>query len=168
MASTCSRCGQRQNVLSVINNILNPNEYVCPSCQASERKRQEAEEERKKRLRKLATKVVVTTTHGLDGFRVVRYLGIESVEFVIGTGLFAETATAVQDIFGARSTAFEQKLQEAKTHAMTTLKIRAAEKGGNAVIGVDLDYAEFTGNRIALVINGTIVVVMPVESTGQD
>ena len=44
---------------------------------------------------------------------------------------------------------------------MDALKYVAAEKGANAVIGVDLDYSEFSGNRIALIINGTLVRLAP-------
>jgi len=39
------------------------------------------------------------------------------------------------------------------------LSYRAYELGGNAVVGVDLDYTEFSGNRIGLIANGTIVEV---------
>lgn len=47
---------------------------------------------------------------------------------------------------------------------MAMLKFRAAEKGANAVLAIDIDYTEFTGNRIALIINGTLVSVVPVEA----
>jgi uncharacterized protein YbjQ (UPF0145 family) len=39
---------------------------------------------------------------------------------------------------------------------------KADDKGGNAVVAVDLDYAEFSGNRIALIINGTLVRIEPI------
>jgi len=34
--------------------------------------------------------------------------------------------------------------------------------GGNAVIGVDIDYTEFSGNKTGVVINGTIVKLTPI------
>ena len=52
-------------------------------------------------------------------------------------------------------------LVQAKTVAMDSLKYLAAERGANAIIGIDLDYTEFTGNRIALIINGTLVLLEP-------
>jgi len=122
------------------------------------------EQLRVKHFMQLGQKVVVTTTPGIDGHKVIEYLGIESVEFVIGTGLFSEITTDIQDIFGARSSAFEKKLSTAKKQAMAMLKFRAAEKGANAVVAIDIDYTEFTGNRIALIINGTLVSVVPVEA----
>jgi uncharacterized protein YbjQ (UPF0145 family) len=84
---------------------------------------------------------------------------------VIGTGLFCEFATSISDFFGARSTAFEGKRQAAKQHAMDTLNYLAAEKGANAVVGVELDYTEFSGNRIDLIISATQVMVKRVKVT---
>ena len=110
-------------------------------------------------VRQAIAGVQMTTTANLDGFYVVRYIDIESVEIVAGTGMFSEFGGDVADFFGARSTAFEQKLQKAKRTALDKLKYRAFEKGGNAVIGIDLDYTEFSGNRIGLIANGTIVEV---------
>jgi uncharacterized protein YbjQ (UPF0145 family) len=118
------------------------------------------------RIEQVAKQVIVTTTPNVDGYYVTQYIGIESVEFVIGTGFFSEVTTSVQDYFGQRSTAFEQKLRAAKNHAMNALRFVAAEKGAHAVIAVDLDYSEFTGNRIALVINGTLVQLAPLSSPG--
>ena len=103
--------------------------------------------------------VILTTTNHIEGCIVKQYLGIESVEFVIGTGVFSEFSSGVADFFGSRSTAFESKLQEAKNQAFETLRWIAFNKGANAVVGIDLDYAEFSGNRIALMLNGTLVKV---------
>jgi uncharacterized protein YbjQ (UPF0145 family) len=104
-----------------------------------------------------AANVLVTTTPTIEGHRIVSYLGIESVEIVIGTGFFSELTGDISDFFGVRSKAFEGKLQEAKKAAFDLLKTRAEQKGANAVVGVDLDYTEFTGNRIGLIVNGTMV-----------
>ena len=122
-------------------------------------KNQKAQQEQERQSQKQAKSVVVTTTPSLEGWVVTEYLGIESVEFVIGTGPISELVSEVQDLFGARSSPFEKKLQAAKQTAFETLKYRAALKGGNAVVGVDLDYIEFSGNRIGLIVNGTVVSV---------
>jgi uncharacterized protein YbjQ (UPF0145 family) len=103
----------------------------------------------------------VTTTPSIDGHRITKHLGIESVEFVIGTGVFSEVSTSFADFFGLRSTAFESKLQVAKTIAMDSLKCLSVERGATAIVGIDIDYCEFTGNRIALIINGTLVRAEP-------
>jgi uncharacterized protein YbjQ (UPF0145 family) len=99
----------------------------------------------------------LTTTPAVDGLPVAAYLGIESVEIVIGTGLFSELSGELSDFFGQRSKVFEAKLQQAKELAFQMLRIRAVRKGADAVIAVDMDYTEFSGNRVALIVNGTLV-----------
>lgn len=130
-------------------------DYVCDECKQKERDRQ-------KRLRELSARVIITSTHSIDGYTVINYLGIESVECVIGTGMFSEITTDVRDFFGLRSTDFEKKLQHAKKAALEAMKMLAAEKGADAIVGVDLDYTEFSGNRIGLIVNGTMVQLVPV------
>lgn len=173
MATYCARCGEKQGVLAALNINLDTGKYYCTRCvEESEQEERDAKEAKKReerervnRLMQISRKVLLTTTPGIDGCRIVKYLGIESVEFVIGTGVFSEVGSSIADFFGLRSTAFEKKLRAAKQHAKEALKIVAAEKGANAVVAVDLDYTEFSGNRIALIINGTLVVAER-EGTG--
>ena len=52
-----------------------------------------------------------------------------------------------------------QKCQE-----MFNEDIKSADKGGNAIIGVDFDYITFHGNMIGVVANGTSVIIEKVEN----
>ena len=133
----------------------------------AERERKTAERHRLDQLRQNADKVIVTTTNHVEGCVVKQYLGVESVEFVVGTGIFSEITTDFQDFFGKRPSAFERKLQTAKEQSFKMLRLIAAKKGANAVIGIDLDYSEFAGNRVALIINGTLVKVARRASQGE-
>lgn len=103
--------------------------------------------------------VILTTTHSVEGHRIESYLGIESVEFVIGTGFLSELTGGIADLFGRRSRLFEGKLHDAKREAFEALKYVAMRRGANAVVGIDMDYTEFSGNRVALILNGTLVYV---------
>ncbi len=117
---------------------------VCPTC--AQKEIQFAQEE-----------VILTTTSNIEGYTILRYLGIESVEIVIGTGVVSEFTSAITDFFGERSSAFEKKLAAAKATAIQRMKTIAFQKGANAVVGVDIDYTEFAANRIGVVVNGTLV-----------
>ena len=103
--------------------------------------------------------IQITTTHTIEDYKIKKYIDIESVEIVIGTGVFSEFSSEIADFFGARSTAFEKKLQIAKRNAFDKLRFLAFQKGGNAIVGIDLDYTEFSGNRIGLIANETIVAL---------
>jgi len=147
MADKCELCGKKPGFFSSFQTIKGK-EY-CGNCA-------------KKYIDDVVSKIVITTTINIDGYKVKKYIDIESIEIVIGTGIFSEFTGEISDFFGARSTAFEEKLQLAKQTAFKKLKYKTFEKGGNAVIGIDLDYTEFSGNRIGLIANGTIVEVEPI------
>jgi uncharacterized protein YbjQ (UPF0145 family) len=175
VAVTCARCGAKQGFLGVLNtDITGGKPYYCMDCEYKvSQEKEQAEAEARARRAQLhreakakATTVILTSTHRIDGHRVVSYLGIESVEIVIGTGVFSEFTGEIADFFGRRSTAFETKLAKAKEFAMEALKLKAAEKGANAVVGIDMDYTEFSGNRIALIVNGTLVAIAPITASG--
>lgn len=103
--------------------------------------------------------VIATTTNNIDGFSVDRYIDIESIEHVIGTGPISEFTSDVEDFFGRRSSAFERKLKEARELSLKNLKLSCFEKGGNAILGICFNYTEFSGNRIGLITSGTIVKI---------
>ncbi len=111
---------------------------------------------------KLRTLIITTTNH-IDGYKIKRYIDIHSVEIVMGTGIFSESITEINDLMGMRSTLFETKLAETKKVAFSKLKKDAVLKGGNAIIGVDMDYTQFTNNRTGLIANGTIVEIIKDE-----
>jgi uncharacterized protein YbjQ (UPF0145 family) len=146
MARDCSVCGKNAGFLSSVTFVnINGKEY-CAGCA-------------QKHINDSISGIVITTTNNIDNHPVKEYIDIESVEIVVGTGIFSEFGGDVSDFFGARSTGFEKKLQNAKVTALKKLKYLAYQKGGNAVLGIDLDYTEFSGNRIGLIANGTIVKI---------
>lgn len=146
MAKTCSECGTKAGFLAGLTFHNVHGRDMCANCA-------------QKYIDNGTRNIVITSTHSVDGYRIKSYLGIESIEIVIGSGMFSEISSSIDDFFGARSTAFEQKLARAKETAFKKLKLIAFEKGANAVVGVDLDYTEFSGNRIGLIVNGTLVEV---------
>jgi uncharacterized protein YbjQ (UPF0145 family) len=108
-------------------------------------------------LSRVVENILVTTTPGFEGHHIRRYIDVESVEVVFGTGPLTELTSGVEDFLGRNSTEFEAKLQGANRCALEQLKYRALCRGGNAVVGLDLDYTEFSSNRVGVIANGTVV-----------
>lgn len=102
---------------------------------------------------------MLTTGYDFDGYNIAKYIGVISGQVVLGTGFLSEFTASFADFFGVQSDKFATKLEEAKNAAVEKLIIKSAEKGGNAIIGVDFDYITFHGNMIGVVANGTSVVV---------
>lgn len=105
--------------------------------------------------------MLVTTTPVIEGKRVVRYLGIVSGEAILGANIFKDFFAGIRDIVGGRSAAYEQELRKAKDIAIQEMSEQAKSLGGNAVIGVDLDYETIGSNGSMLMVSasGTAVVL---------
>lgn len=102
---------------------------------------------------------MLTTGYEFSGYKITKYIGVISGQVVLGTGFLSEFTASFADFFGVQSDKFATKLEEAKNAAVEKLIIKSAEKGGNAIIGVDFDYITFHSNMIGVVANGTSVVV---------
>lgn len=146
----CADCGKEKKPLDSYYTKLKKGGTVCEKC---------ANIRRAEKKRKIEESVILTTTNNVDGYRVVEYIGIGSVEVVIGSGLISEFGAGIADILGGRATDFEKKLKKGKEASLLKLKYEASELGGNAVIGVDLDFTEFASNMIGVIANGTIVKI---------
>jgi uncharacterized protein YbjQ (UPF0145 family) len=104
---------------------------------------------------------MVLTTHTVEGKRITKYFGLVSGEAILGANLFKDLFANIRDIVGGRSAAYERELREAKSIAVREMAQQAQALGGNAVIGVDLDYETIGQNGSMLMVSasGTAVVV---------
>ena len=105
--------------------------------------------------------IIVTTTPSIEGTRIVRYLGIVSGEAILGANIFRDFFAGIRDIVGGRSAAYEEELRKAKQIALDEMASRARDLGGDAVIGVDLDYESIQmgsgGGMLMVSASGTAV-----------
>ncbi len=102
--------------------------------------------------------MIVTTTPSVEGSRIVAYHGIVVGEAVLGANVFRDLFAGITDIIGGRSGAYEQELGRARETALAEMEQSAKAKGGNAVVGVDLDY-EVINNMLMVSASGTAVTV---------
>ena len=84
--------------------------------------------------------MLITTTHTLDGRQITEYLGLVSGEAILGANIFNDFFAGIRDIVGGRSAAYENELRKAKDIAIKEMTASALDLGGNAIVGVDLDY----------------------------
>jgi uncharacterized protein YbjQ (UPF0145 family) len=105
--------------------------------------------------------MLVLTTHTVEGKSVTKYFGLVSGEAILGANIFKDLFAGIRDIVGGRSAAYEQELREAKNIAVQEMAQQAQALGGNAVIGVDLDYETIgkNGSMMMVSASGTAVVV---------
>jgi uncharacterized protein YbjQ (UPF0145 family) len=103
--------------------------------------------------------MIVTTTNSIDGHKIVEYRGIVVGEAIMGANIVRDIFANVTDIVGGRSGAYETKLQEGRDTALRELEQRALAAGGNAVVGVDLDYEVVGQSMLMVSASGTAVVI---------
>jgi uncharacterized protein YbjQ (UPF0145 family) len=105
--------------------------------------------------------MISTTTTLLEGRPVQRYVGIVTGEVIVGANIFRDLFAGIRDIVGGRSGSYENVLADARRQAIAEMENEAARLGGNAVIGVDLDYEVIGANGSMLMVScsGTAVVV---------
>lgn len=106
--------------------------------------------------------MIVLTTPNIEGKKITKYLGLVSGEAILGANIFKDFFAGIRDIVGGRSAAYEQELRKAKDIAVEEMKAQAKTLGGNAVVGVDLDYETIGigqgGNMLMVSASGTAVV----------
>lgn len=103
--------------------------------------------------------MIITTTNGVDGRRIVDYRGIVVGEAIMGANVVRDVFASISDIVGGRSGAYESKLQDARDTALNELEARAAALGADAVVGVDLDYEVVGQSMLMVSASGTAVVL---------
>jgi uncharacterized protein YbjQ (UPF0145 family) len=107
--------------------------------------------------------MLIVTTPSLEGRVISQYLGLVSGEAILGANIFRDLFAGIRDIVGGRSAAYEEELRKAKDIALGEMQEEAARLGGNAVVGVDLDYETITmgsgGGMLMVSASGTAVVI---------
>ena len=105
--------------------------------------------------------MISTTTHAIEGRPVREYLGIVTGEVIVGANIFRDLFASVRDIVGGRSGSYETVLADARRQAIAEMEGEAVRLGGNAVIGVDIDYEVLGANGSMLMVtcSGTAVLL---------
>ena len=104
--------------------------------------------------------IVITTAHSLPGDPNYEVIEIITSECVEGMNVFRDMFAGVRDIVGGRSEASQKMLRNIRQTCLHELRREAHAVGADAVIGVDLDYSEFSGGRksmLFLVASGTAI-----------
>jgi len=103
--------------------------------------------------------MIISTTSSLDQRPAKEYHGLVAGETIIGANLFRDFFASIRDVVGGRAGSYERVLKEAKDTAIREMEDKARALGGNAVIGVDLDYETIGDKMLMVVASGTAVTI---------
>lgn len=108
---------------------------------------------------------MVTTQFELDGFRVVRTLGVVRGIVVRSRSIFGTIGASLQTILGGNITLLTQLCEKTRAEAFDLMLRHAAELGGNAVVGARYDATEIMQGVTEVLAYGTAVLVEPVSKS---
>ena len=104
--------------------------------------------------------MLTVTTPSIEGKKILGYHGLVSGEAILGANILLDIFAGIRDIVGGRSAGYEQELRKAKDIAIGEMQEQARSLGGNAVVGVDLDYETIgKGTMLMVSASGTAVTV---------
>jgi uncharacterized protein YbjQ (UPF0145 family) len=102
---------------------------------------------------------MVTTAFTLDGFKIIRNLGVVRGITVRSRSIFGTIGGSLHTIIGGNITAFTKLCETARAEAFDIMVQHASEIGANALIGMRYDATELLGGVTEVLAYGTAVIV---------
>jgi len=117
----------------------------------------------------LKKSIPVLTIHSPVNWNYIS-LGIVTAQSVIGTGVLSEFTSSLNDLFGKESPAFVKKIQQGEESCFSQIRQKTIQLGGNAIVGVDIDYSEMGSLKgmIMVCMTGTSIKLVNTEILGDE
>jgi uncharacterized protein YbjQ (UPF0145 family) len=106
---------------------------------------------------------MTTTTFTLDGYRVVKTLGVVRGITVRSRSIFGTIGGSIQTLFGGNITLFTELCEKTRAEAFDEMVRHAQQLGANAVVGVRYDATELMQGVSEVLCYGTAVIAEPIE-----
>lgn len=107
----------------------------------------------------------MTTSNQLEGYRVVRHLGIVRGIIVRSRSAIGNFAAGIQTFFGGNITVYTELCEQARQEAFDLLRLHAFEAGGNAIIGMRYESNDVAAGVTEVLAYGTAIVVEKIAET---
>jgi uncharacterized protein YbjQ (UPF0145 family) len=102
---------------------------------------------------------MVTTAFVLDGYKIVRNLGLVRGIIVRSRSILGTIGASLQTLVGGNITLLTNLCEQTREHAFDLMLEHASELGANAVIGMRYDATEVMQGVTEVLAYGTAVVV---------
>jgi uncharacterized protein YbjQ (UPF0145 family) len=107
---------------------------------------------------------MVTTQFELDGFKVVRTLGVVRGIVVRSRSVIGTIGASLQTLIGGNITLLTNLCEKTREEAFDLMLQHAARLGGNAVLSFRYDATEIMQGVTEVLAYGTAVLVEPIKS----
>ena len=102
---------------------------------------------------------LITTAFTLDGYRVVRQLGLVRGITVRSRSIIGNIGAGIQILFGGNITLYQELCERARQDAYLIMIQHAQQMGANAIIGMRYDANEVMNGVTEVLAYGTAIVV---------
>ena len=102
---------------------------------------------------------IVSTTETIEGFKVVKNLGVVAGSTVRTRNVVGDVFSAMKSYLGGELELYTQLLVESREEALHRLQEHAKRAGGNAVVGVRIATSNIAPQASEVVAYGTAVVI---------
>ncbi|MEA5259903.1 heavy metal-binding domain-containing protein [Arcicella aquatica] len=168
----CPNCGieiKKEGILKIGNSLFYPkdpkffrkyanatSDVFCEKCQSgiSRHARENYHkifESKKEELKVAIDDIPIVSIQNPSGWDY-SVIDIVTSQYVTGTGFLTEIKADFSDFLGRESQKMNSRLSEGEQKCFQRMRNIAASKGANAIIGVDIDYAEVGGIKGMLMV----------------
>jgi uncharacterized protein YbjQ (UPF0145 family) len=102
---------------------------------------------------------LVTTAFTLDGYRIVKNLGVVRGITVRSRSIIGNIGAGIQTLFGGNISLLQELCEKTRQEAFLFMIQHASEHGANAVVGMRYDANEVMSGVTEVLAYGTAVVV---------
>jgi len=111
--------------------------------------------------------VIITTTHTVEGYRIVEYMPPVVANVVVGTDILTDIAASFTDILGGKSRAYAANLKDMYARAMTELQTRAEESGANCLVAASFDFDQLSGKGVQMFMLNAVATPVVIKTDAQ-
>ena len=102
---------------------------------------------------------MVTTNIELNGYRILKSIGVVRGITVRSRSLFGNIAGGLQTLFGGNISIYQELCEKTREEAFQLMLEHGSERGANAIINMRYDANEVIGGVTEVLAYGTAVVV---------
>lgn len=107
-------------------------------------------------------RTMTTTTFDIDGYKIVKQLGVVRGITVRSRSVFGTIGGSLQTLFGGNISLFTQLCEKSREEAFEMMVEHAEELGATAIVGVRYDATEIMNGVTEVLCYGTAVTIQPV------
>jgi uncharacterized protein YbjQ (UPF0145 family) len=146
----CEMCGKEYP-----SNYYFKTDTICMTCFD----KLDPEEQKKATVKSLMKHPLTSTTPWIEGYRIVKHLGVVRGITVRSRSIFGRIGADIQTIFGGNITLFTELCEKTRAESFDMMFEHARNIGANAVVGIRYDANEVTDGVTEVLCYGTAVVV---------